>query len=520
MTKPIIFGNLEVDVVSSMEECRSMVKRETPIRIAVLGDFSGRANRGIFKPGAPIAGHRTRSVDRDNFDTELAKLNAEIMLSLADSDNPPVKITFSELDDFHPDQLFERVEAFQILRETRRKLDDPQKFEAAAQEVQSWPGTAADDVAPLSEPKAAKSEAAMPKASGLLDQIIDETDCSTAATGSTMSSSSWNAFLQGIVKPHLVADTDSRQENLKACVDEAAAELMRTILHHPDFQIIEAAWRGLHFLVSRMETDADLKIHLCDISKEELAADLEAAEDLSATEAYRVFVEQTTGTSGGERWSLLAGNYTFNPTCEDAQLLRRLGKIACRAGSHFIAAASPRLVGCNSLHESPDPDDWTVLPDRQAIQAWETLIRRPEASRIGLALPRFLLRLPYGAETDPIDRFDFEEMPGHPVHSDYLWGNPVNVCAHLLSQTLCQKGDGFRMCAIRQVDGLPLHVYKEDGEARLLPCAEVLLSERAMGKILDKGFMPLLSMKNTDAVRLARFQSLSDPTTYLAGRWC
>jgi type VI secretion system protein ImpC len=131
-----------------------------------------------------------------------------------------------------------------------------------------------------------------------------------------------------------------------------------------------------------------------------------------------------------------------------------------------------------------------------------------------------LLRLPYGSETDPIERFDFEEMPGDPVHGDYLWGNPALGCAYLLAQTCSGQGSGPIPGAILEIDGLPLHVYKEQGETRLKPCAEVLLSERAMEKILDKGLMPLLSIKNKDAVRLARFQSLADPATSLAGRWC
>ncbi len=143
----------------------------------------------------------------------------------------------------------------------------------------------------------------------------------------------------------------------------------------------------------------------------------------------------------------------------------------------------------------------------------------PEASAIGLALPRFLLRLPYGKKTDPIESFDFEEMPEAPSHEDYLWGNPAFACAALLAQSFSEYGWEMRPGAHAQIDGLPLHVYQRDGESELKPCAEALLTEDAAAHILENGLMPLVSLKERDSVRLVRFQSIAKPLRALAGGW-
>ncbi len=510
MSEPISFGKIDVNIVATMEETHGVPEPETPFRIAILGDFSGRASRGVFEPGSALAGRLFLPVDRDNFDEVLAKLGVEIHLSVAGNDTPFVAIRFTELDDFHPDRIFERVEVFQALRETRKKLEDTRTFASAAKEVRSWAGMESEQPAPAPEISVTSGS--------LLDQMIDETEGRPPETRTLTDSSGWNAFLQRIVKPHLVPDVDPQQAELVAAVDASIAKLMETILHHPDFQAIEAAWRGLYFLISRLETGSDLKLYLLDISKAELAADLGATEDLRSTGAYRLLVEQTVETPGAEPWAVVASNYTFDQIREDAELLGRMAKIASQAGAPFISAAGGHILGCDSLSETPDPDDWQRPTSAEDSQAWDALRKLPEASYLGLAIPRFLLRLPYGSDTDSIERFDFEEIPDVPSHDDYLWGNPSFACVYLLAQAFTHHGWNLRPGVIQDIEGLPLHIYKEEGESRIKPCAEVVLTERAAETILDNGLMPLLSFRNQDTIRLARFQSLADPLTHLAGR--
>jgi type VI secretion system protein ImpC len=302
-------------------------------------------------------------------------------------------------------------------------------------------------------------------------------------------------------------------------VDGAIAELMRTILHHDVFQEIEASWRALYLLVSRLETDTGLMLYVIDVSKAELAADLESAENLEATGTYRLLVESTVHTPGGAPWAVLAGNYTFHPTRHDAELLGRMAKIARAAGAPLVAAADPLLVGCASLAETPHPSDWRCAVEEEDGQAWQALRRLAESSSVGLVLPRFLLRLPYGPDSMETERFEFDEMPGEPAHDAYLWGNPCFACAYLLGESFTRYRWRFRPGVIREIDDLPVHVYESEGESVVKPCAEVLLTDRAAEIVAGKGCIPLVSLVNQGTVRLVGFSSIADPPAPLAARW-
>jgi type VI secretion system protein ImpC len=515
MPKPISFGKIDVNMVSSMEEADGRPDPETPFRIAILGDFSGRANRGVCETA--LAERAPHFVDRDNLDNVLKKCGVEIKLPILGKESPPICIKFSELDDFHPDSIFERLDVFEALRETRKGLKDPSTFTALAEKIKQTE-TSHDNV---STEKLERPEKNVPEQipGGLLDQVLEETQEKMKDSGPPHDDKEWNNFIHDIVKPHLVPDIEQQQSEMVSAVDAATGELMRMVLHHPDFQALEAAWRGVHFLTSRLETDSQLKVYLVDISKAELAADLNAGEDLPSTGIYKLLVEATVETFGGEQWAALAGDYAFRQTREDAVLLGRMAKIARASGAPFIAAACDEVLGCESLAETPKSEDWKASVDEEGDEAWELLRRLPETSYIGLMLPRYLMRLPYGTETDPIEVFEFEEIPEKPDHNHYLWGNSSFVCVCLLGQTFVRNGWDLQSGIVNDVGGLPLHVYKEEGESRTKPCAEVVFNERTVETILEKGIMPVLSYKNQDTIRLARLQSLASPLTRLSGRW-
>ncbi|MCP4622755.1 MAG: hypothetical protein GY850_04390 [bacterium] len=520
MSKPISFGELDFKIVASMEEARAVSKTEAPFRILLLGDFSGRGNREISESGTALASRRAIEVDRDNLDEVMAEIKPEIQLPLTDSANDAVTIRFSELDDFHPDQLFDRHEIFEAIREIRRKLDNPRTFEEAVTEIRSWTESEAAEIQePPAEPPLLAAEDSTSDSAGLLDRIIEGAASQPSAAKPSSDVSEWSRYLRKIVQPHLVPGQDPRQIELEDTINVAAAEMMRIMLHQPDFQALESAWRGLDFLVSRLETDARLKLSVFDLSKFELAADLNDAPDLRSSVIYKLMVEQTVGTAGGEPWSVIGGNYTFDQTREDAELLGRIAKITASAGASFIAAADPSLLGCESLAKTPDPDDWRATRDEYGPAAWQALQNIPEAVYLGLALPRFLLRLPYGKDTDSLDQFEFEEMAGEPDHDNYLWGNPCFACICLLGQAFNADGWDLQPGTAHDIDNLPLHTYREAGQTLVKPCAEALLTERSAEIIMRSGLMPLLSFRERDMIRLARFQSLALPPTRLAGRW-
>ena len=482
MSKPSSLADVELAVNPGPKPQAQPVEPETPFRVLILGDFSGRANRGVFETRA--GSRRAVRIDRDSFDAVFEKLRPELIFPLAGSQSPALAIRFKDLDDFHPDRLFERVDVFQALRGLREKLSDSSTF-----------GAAAESLRPVEAPPTPA-----PPAKITLDDLLDESNGGPA--GPARALDDWSAMLHELVAPHLVPGVDPRQAELIAKVDAATSEAMRALLHQPAFQELEAAWRALFFLVRRLETGPELKLYLLDVSKAELAAELEAArDDLRHSELWRMVVEESVGTLGGQPWAVLAGNYSFSQSPEDLKLLARLGAVAREAGAPFLAATSPRML------------------ENITAGAFHQIRKLPQAPWIGLALPRFLLRLPYGKETSPLELFSFEEFGAAPEHESYLWGNPAFACVYLLGEAFLRAGWDMRPGLAREIDGLPLHVHLEDGESKVKPCAEVLMTEEGAEALIENGVMPLASIRNQDTIRLIRFQSIADPLAPLAGRW-
>ena len=511
MPEPISFGEIDFSLIASTGKTQGTPDARTPFTMLVMGDFSGRTNRSQNRPVTELTNLVPLLVDRDNFDTLLAKFSVELHLPLFGGKKPPLCISFSELDDFHPDALYQRLDIFQALKDIKESLKHSSTADAVVEDLLNAPSS--EKHPPLPEPVREHPTG------GLLDQIIENSRFEDRQTFPAKPETRWDDFLHDIVKPHLVPKGHPRQQETIDAVDAATGELMQRILHHEDFQAVEAAWRGLYFLVSRLETDRLLTLSLLDLSKTEFAEDLSGKDDLRRTALYKLWADPDAGTAGEHPWAVVTGNYTFEKQDKDLELLGRVAKTAAAAGTCFIAAAGDRFLCKSSLADTPDPDDWKPLENKSVEDNWQALRHLPEAAHIGLALPRLLLRLPYGDNTDPIDAFPLEEMPIPPVHKNYLWGNPCFASILLLGQAFTRNGWQMRPGSVLEIHSLPLHVHKKDGESFLTPCAETLLGQRAAEKIMDKGLMPLLSFLNQDMVRLGRFQSIADPPGRLAGLW-
>lgn len=514
MSEPISFGRLDFEIVASMDKVRGVPEQATPFRVLIMGDFSGRANRGVRERGLNLAERRLHRIDRDDLDEVMGKLKVAINLPFAGIDSEPITLTFTELDDFHPDRLVDRIDLFGKFRDALgRRCDITPNTELPAA-IRSRDSRA---VAP--EPDHLLDTLQTQTAASLLDEILDDTPDDSLQQGSQKMTSEWDSFLQGITLPHVVPGENRTQRELQETVDAASGELLRAILHFPDFQNLEAAWRGLHFLVSRVETNDDLHLYLLDCSREEFADDLGASADLSETGLYRMLVGVQGVIPDTIPWAMVAGVYHFGADVADAELLGRIARVAAAAGTPFVAAANDTLLGSASLARVPDPREWIAQPEPQSARAWEALRKLPEAASVGLVLPSFLLRIPYGAATEPIERFTFEELEGGEFHGQYLWGNPALVVACLLAQAFSESGWDFQPGAIQEIENLPLHVVRSAEGPQITPCAEVVLTEQAVDAILDRGIMPLLSIRDQDVVRLVRVQALSDPPRRLAGPW-
>jgi type VI secretion system protein ImpC len=490
MTIRSSFGEVKLDVNAGEDPSPAVPDPETPFRILLLGDFSGLAAR----QGQPQAGWKSGVIDRDNFDEVLARVGPEFS-----------GMRFQEMDDFHPDRIYQVSQLFQRLRDVRRMLEEPATFGEAAAEIRGWSKEqSAPAVTPRTAPAAAKPERPplpdLPPGASLLDSIVEAEEPKEPAT--VIHRGELRSFVESVVAPYRVAAEDPELPRLRELAAAESGVRMRSMLHHAAFQALEAAWRAVFHLVRATETGSQLQIYLADVSKAELAADLGARDDLRESRTWRMLVEET----GGDAWSVVGGNYAFAQTVDDAEVLGRLAKIMSYAGAPFLAEADPGGGGTGTEAE-------------EGARHWERLRQLPEASWIGLAMPRWLLRLPYGKKTDTVESFDFEEMPGYPDHQAYLWGNPAFACVQVLAEAFVNDGWKMRPGAGAQIDGLPLHVYEAEGEQQVKPCAEVFLTEREIDWILDRGYMALASIRDRDAVRLVRFQSIAKPLARLSGRW-
>lgn len=472
--------------------------REDPFRILLLGDFSGRASRGASAAGPTLEQRRPIAVDRDDFERVLAHIRPTVGVGVQGGES--FEISFADLDDFHPDSLLERVHIFEDLRDLRAQLEDPATFRRAAKQLQSEP-------APPTPPPAAESLASE---GNLLDSILEQSEQRPAARPKD----GLQQFIDQVVAPHAEPDADPRQPEMIAKADETIGDAMRGLLHYPPLQQLEALWRAVFLMTRRIETGVDLKLYLFDVTRAEMEADLLGREDLSQSALYRVLVESTVGTPGAPRWSLLASDLSCSGSEADVKLLAMLGGLARAAEAPLLANAAPEVYGCPSAEALHDQALWNAEPS----EWWGALRSFPEAPWIGMTAPRFLLRAPYGADSDPCETFEFEEVVGTPGHAQFLWGPGAFFAACMVAGNFSAQGWNMQLRG-GDIDRLPLYSYQAEGEDRLQPPAETLLTERGIEKMLDAGVIPLVALKNTDTVRLLRFQSVAAPAQALAGTW-
>lgn len=492
----------------------SRTKEDTPFCLALLADFSGRGDRGPGEEWRSLGTRRRLAVGVKDLENLPGELGAEIRLPLLGEEGPLTTISFRNLGDFHPDRIFERLDFFHKLRTTRSLLLDPATFAEGASEVLSWTEVEEGPETPSRPPAASEATAAEPSADSV-ERRRGTRPVEPPSSGSSPARSDLDALIHDMVQSYIVPAVDPEQAELVARVDLAISDRMRAILHHPHFKELESAWRTLQFLVDRVEPDETLRLLVVDVSKDELFADLAEADEVRTSGAYRLLVDQ----SADAPQTLLIGDYSFDASRQDLRLLHQLARVARAAGAPFLAAAGPHFAGCESIAETPDPDDWHWRAGEEVALLREGLQGSSEAAYVGLALPRFLLRLPYGKDTDPVTSFAFEEFHAPAGHEQYLWGNSAAICACLLATAYRKCGWALSSGIDSEVTGIPMHEYVWSGEKQVTPCAETLLTDRAMKVLIEKRLMPVLSVRDRDAVQVARLQSIAKPAARLAGRW-
>ncbi len=356
--------------------------------------------------------------------------------------------------------------------------------------------------------------------SSLLDQIVEHSKVATNASEKA------NARDQiGELVDEVLAGTVTISKDLTASIDARIAELdqllsdqVNAIMHHPEFQKLEASWRGLKYLVMQSETSPSLKIRMMNASKKDLIKDFKSAPEFDQGALFKKIYEEEYGTFGGAPYAALIGDYEFSRHPEDFYLLDELSHVAASAHAPLISSAAPGLFGLESFSDIGKPRDLSKIFDTVEYAKWKSFRESEDSRYVGLVLPHVLGRLPYGADTVPLEAFNFEEDVDGTNHDKYLWTNAAYAFGARLTNAFAQYG---WLAAIRGVEGgglvegLPTHTFKtDDGEVALKCPTEVAITDRTEKLLSDLGFLSLVHCKNTDYAAFFGGQSSQKAKTY------
>ncbi|MCB4359505.1 type VI secretion system contractile sheath large subunit [Quatrionicoccus australiensis] len=356
---------------------------------------------------------------------------------------------------------------------------------------------------------------------GLLDQIIEESRVAQSeqekVRAKDIISELANQVLVGevVVSENLAASLDARVAELDSLISEQLSEIM----HAPAFQELESAWTGLHYLCKQTSTGVQQKIKLMSASKRELVKDFKSAIDFDQSALFKKVYEEEFGTFGGAPFGSLIGQYELTRQPEDMYFIEQMSHIAAASHAPFITAAAPQLFGLETYTELGKPRDLAKVFDTVEYAKWKSFRESEDSRYVGLALPRFLGRLPYNPiDGEVTEGFNFVEEVDGTDHDKYLWCNASFAFAARLTDAF----ENYGWCAaIRGVEGgglvedLPTHTFRtDDGEVALKCPTEISITDRREKELSDLGFIPLVHCKNTDYAAFFAAQSAQKPKKY------
>jgi type VI secretion system protein ImpC len=452
-------------------------KIQLPFVMGVLADLSGKG-----KPDEPLAAAADRKfldIDLDNFDRRMKALRPRVAFAVPNTTTGEgsinVDLTFQTMDDFSPTTVARKVEALNQLLEVRKQLGNRM--------------TSQKQLTPKTEEA---SESLEPAVRALAEQALSPT---TLISGDTVTSI----------------------EASIGQLDGKLTEQLNLILHHPAFQKLESVWRGLHYLVSHTETDEMLKIRAMNISKAELRGTLTRHNGTTWDQSplFKKVYEAAYGQFGGEPFGCLMGDYYFDQSSPDAEFLAAISKIAAAAHLPFIAGGSPPAMQMDTWQELANLADLDKVFTTPQHAAWRSLRESEEACYLILTMPRCLSRPPYGAKTNPVQEFDFEENTGVADASRYTWMNAAYAMAVNINRSFKLYGWCSRIQGIQSggsVETLPTHCFPTDDGGVDMNCpTEIAISERRAAELAKNGLMALVHRKNSEAAEFIQSQSVQKP---------
>jgi type VI secretion system protein ImpC len=354
---------------------------------------------------------------------------------------------------------------------------------------------------------------------GLLDQIVTQGRFGTDEDSRARARDVVSRFVDEVVQGHMAPSrTTLAMINARIRqIDEALSLQLNEILHAPEFQKLEATWRGLKYLVSETETGPMLKIKIFNASKAALLDDFEENGFDQSALWTRVY-EHEYGMYGGVPFSALVGDFAFGPGSQDVKLLQHMSTVAAGAHAPFLTGTAPEMLGVSDLTKLNDPVSLAEVFEGSKYAAWNAFRQTEDSRYVALTLPRMLLREPYGKDTIPIKAFNFEEGIDGKTHGDYLWGNAAWALASKVTQSFAK----YQWCAtIRgvesggRVERLPVHNYTTESGNLVMKCpTEVQIPERRDRELSELGFAALVHEKGTPNATFFAVQSAQKPKTY------
>jgi type VI secretion system protein ImpC len=367
--------------------------------------------------------------------------------------------------------------------------------------------------------QAAQAEAVQEE-KGLLDQILEDGRLARDETQREWAKDLVGEFVKQVMEGAMVVskDTEAMVNARIAQIDKLISMQLNEVMHTPEFQRLEASWRGLHYLVYQSETGERLKLRVMNVSKKDLLKDMEKATEFDQSALFKKIYEEEYGTFGGAAYGALIGDYEFSNHPQDLSLIEKVSQVAAASHAPFITAASPKLFNWEGFTELGGPRDLAKIFQSVEYAKWKSFRESEDSRYVAFALPHILMRLPYGQENVPVENFNYEEGVDGTDHSKYLWGN----AAYALGTRLTEAFAKYSWCAaIRGVEGgglvqgLPTHTFKTDeGEVALKCPTEIAVTDRREKEFADLGFVPLVHCKGTDYAAFFSTQTANKPRQY------
>lgn len=352
----------------------------------------------------------------------------------------------------------------------------------------------------------------------LLDEIVTATKLKPSDDSYSLAKKGVEALIAQLIEPGKKVEKISKAvvDDMIAEVDEKLSRQLDAILHNPKVQELESAWRSLKFLVDRTDFRENVKLELLNLSKDDLLEDFEDAPEIPKSGLYKTVYTAEYGQFGGQPYAAMIGNYDFGPGPQDIKLLQNVASVAAMAHAPFISAAGPQFFGLDDFTNLPQLKDLKSVFEGPQYTKWNSFRESEDARYVGLTLPRFLLRLPYGPDTQPLKAFNYKENVSD-GHDQYLWGNTAFAFASKLTDSFAK----YRWCANiigpqggGAVEDLPLHQFEAMGAIQTKIPTEILVSERREFELAEEGFIALTMRKGSDNAAFFSANSVQKPKSF------